>query len=50
LIFFAAYLARKAFSKPQAHYPFTTVKFSLQGKPMTFSGPILTAMLEDVAA
>jgi hypothetical protein len=50
LIFLATFLARRAFSKPKAHYPFTTVKFSLRGKPMTFSGPLLAAMLEDMAA
>lgn len=47
MILFATYLARRAFSKPKAHYPFRTVKFSLQGKPMTFSGPALMAMMTE---
>lgn len=50
MIFLAAWLARRALQRPKAIHPFRTVKISLQGRPMTFSGPLLTAMLQDMAA
>ncbi len=51
MIFFTAWLATKAIRKAAPvtnRHPFNSVKFSLQGKPMTFSGSRLSEMMADV--
>lgn len=45
MIFIAAWLAHRALHKPKAPHPFRTVRISLHGRPMAFSGPALAEMM-----